>query len=231
MVMRILTNGCSFSRGPTAWPNHIAKWANADLINLAQAGAGNTYISRSTITELQKRSYDLVLIMWTGLERIDIQVEDIDLFDSTPNTSKYQSLQNDWPEKVVLPINDQDYVEKNWVFGVAHINGDSFISKTKLFEYQYKYQNFENHATRSFLDMLSLESYLQNRNIPYAFAFYKDYYKSILALVDQLDKSKIFTASNVFTIAQTINDWDPDGLHPGPLAQEVWASDFFKFIL
>lgn len=228
--MRILINGCSFSRGSIAWPNYIAKWANADLVNLAQAGAGNTYISRSTITELQKRSYDLVLIMWTGLERIDIQVENINLFNSTIYTSKYQSLKNDWPEKVVLPINDQDYVEKNWVFGCGHINSDPYILQTRLFDYQYKYQGFNDHASRSFLDMLSLESYFRSRNIPYAFAFYQDYYKDISDLIDQLDKSRIFTASNLFDLAQTMNDWDTDGIHPGPQAHKVYATDLFKFI-
>ena len=50
--MRLLVNGCSFSRGSTAWPNHITKLAAANLINLAQAGAGNTYIAQTTQSEL-----------------------------------------------------------------------------------------------------------------------------------------------------------------------------------
>jgi len=228
--MKILANGCSFSRGPTAWPNHIAQWMSADLVNLAQAGAGNTYISRSTITELQKRSYDLVLIMWTGLERIDIQVEDIDFFDSTIYTSKHQSSRNDWPEKVVWPINDQDYVEKNWVFGCGHINSDPFILKSRLFEQQYKHQGFGDHAARSFLDMLCLESYLRSRSVPYAFAFYKNYVADIAELVDQLDRSRIYTDTNIFDLTHSLNDWDPDGLHPGPVAQETWARHFHGFL-
>lgn len=228
--MRILTNGCSFSRGPTAWPNHIARWFGADLVNLAQSGAGNTYISRSTIMELQKRFYDLVLIMWSGLERIDLQVEDIDFFDDTTYTSKYQSSQNDWPEKIVWPINDQDYVEKNWVFGCGHLNSDPFILKTRLFEYQYKYQGFDDHAARSFQDMLCLESYLQSRNIPYAFAFYKNYIANIQKHIDQLDTTHVYIATNMFDLAVSLNDWDPDGLHPGARAQETWAADFYRFV-
>jgi len=229
-MMKILTNGCSFSRGPTAWPNHIAKWMSADLVNLAQAGAGNTYVSRSTMTELQKRSYDLVLIMWTGLERIDIQVEDIDLFDSTPYTSKYQSSRNDWPEKIVWPVNDQDYVEKNWVFGCGHINSDPFVLKSQLFEQQYKYQGLENHAARSFLDILGLQSYLRCRSIPYAFSFYKNYVTDIAYFVDQLEQSRIYTDVNIFDLARSLNDWDPDGVHPGPVAQETWAHKFHEFM-
>jgi hypothetical protein len=228
--MRILTNGCSFSRGPTAWPNHVARWMSADLINLSQAGAGNTYISCSTITELQKRSYDLVLIMWSGLERIDIQVENIDLFDSTVYTSKYQSLQNDWETKVICPINDQDYVEKNWVFGSGQINLDPGILQTRLFEQQYRYQGFDNHAARSFLNMLCLESYLRNQGIPYVYSFYKNYLPQIQQYVDQLYHPCIYNASNIFDVAHALNDWESDGVHPGPRAQEMWARTLVAFV-
>lgn len=229
-MIKILTNGCSFSRGPTAWPNHVAKYMHADLVNLALAGAGNTYICRSTITELQKRSYDLVLIMWTSPTRIDMQVDDIDLFHDTIYTSKYQSSRNDWPEKKILPVNDQDYVEKNWVFGCGHINADAFILKTKLFEQQYKYQSSATHETRSFIDMLCLQSYLRDRSIPYAFSFYKKGLTDKIELKSELDQSKIYTETNVFEIAKSMNNWDEDSLHPGPAAQEVWAADFYRFV-
>ena len=229
--MRILTNGCSFSRGPIAWPNHIAKWAGADLVNLAQAGAGNTYISRSTISELQERCYDLVLIMWSGLERIDIQVENINLFDSTVYTSRYQSQQNDWPEKVIEPINDQDYVQKNWVFGCGHLNGDSFVIQSGLFRQQYKYLGFDNHLARSFFDILSLENYLKNKSIPYAFSFYQNYVPSLGDYANQLDWSHIFNEVNLFDLTKSLDDYDTDGLHPGPAAQRSWAQSFYNFIL
>lgn len=229
--MRILTNGCSFSRGPTAWPNHIAKWFNADLVNLAQAGAGNTYISRATMSELQARSYDLVLIMWSGLERIDLQVEDIDLFDATIYTSKYQSQQNDWPSKIVHPVNDQDYVQKNWVFGTGFINQDKAIIDSGLFQSQYRFQDFDNHLQRSFFDMLSLENYLQNHNIPYAFAFYQNYIDQVNCYTDQLDWRNIYNDQNLYDITKRINDWDSDGFHPGPLAQKLWAQELHAHIV
>ncbi len=228
--MRILTNGCSFSRGPTAWPNHIAKWFNADLVNLALAGAGNTYISRSTMSELQSRSYDLVLIMWSGLERIDQLVENIDLFDATIYTSKYQSQQNDWPSKIVYPIDDRDFVQKNWVFGTGFINKDKTILDSNLFQSQYQFQGFNNHLERSFFDMLSLENYLQNRSIPYAFAFYQNYINSMGEYADCLDWQNIYNHTNLFDRANKMGNYDLDGLHPGPIAQETWACDFYNFL-
>jgi hypothetical protein len=228
--MNILTSGCSFSRGPTAWPIHIARWYKANLVNLAQSGAGNTYIKQSVIAELQKRNYDLVLIMWSGLERIDIQVSNIESFNSTIYTSKYQSQQNDWQEKIVDPINDQDYVQKDWVFGCGHINCDNFIVNSGLFETLYRYQDFQQHLQRSFSDMLCLESYLKAKNIPYAFAFYQDYVESMGEYSQQLDWSNIYNTTNLFEITLQLKNFAADGLHPGPQAQKVWARNFYDFL-
>jgi hypothetical protein len=226
--MRILTSGCSFSRGPIAWPNHVAKLANADLVNLAQAGAGNTYISRSIIDELQHRTYDLVLVMWSGLERIDIQVSDIHMFSETTYTSDYQSKQNDWPEKNVCPVNDQDYVQKNWVFGCGHLNKDNALLKSKLFDNLYRYQDFDEHLQRSLYDMISLESHLKSKSIPYVFSFYQNYISG--SWFDRLDWNNIFNKDNIFDLTKTMNDYDTDGLHPGPRAQEEWANCLYKFL-
>lgn len=228
--MKILTSGCSFSRGPIAWPNHIAKLFNTDLVNLAQAGAGNTYISRSIMAELQQRSYDLVLVMWSGLERVDLQVDNIDYFDQTKYTSEYQSQQNDWPEKIVEPINDQDYVQKNWVFGMGHLNQDSWLIKHGLFEKIYKHQDFETHLQRSFYDMLSLESYLKSRSIPYAFAFYQNYVGSMGDFVKQLDWKHIYNRTNLYDVTKSMNDYDTDNIHPGVDANKIWAQDFYTFL-
>ena len=228
--MKILANGCSFSRGPIAWPNHIARWMDAELVNLAQAGAGNVYISRTTISELQARSYDLVLIMWSGIERIDIQVDDISLFFNSAYTSYYQSQQNDWPEKIVHPINDQDFVQKNWVFSTGFLNKDPCIIDTGLFQSSYRFQNFDNHLQRSFLDMLSLENYLQNKSIPYAFAFYQNYIDLMGNLADQLDWCHIYNQTNLWQVTNSLADYDTDGLHPGPTAHQTWARDFYDFL-
>lgn len=231
--MRILVNGCSFSRGPCSWPTHIASLLSADLVNLAQAGAGNIYISQTTQAELTEREYDLVLIMWSGLERVDLQVENISQFNDTPYTSFYQSKKNDWPEKVIFPINDQNYVQKDWVFGVGHINCDPFLVNNGLFTNQYKYQGFNQHLQRSLYNMISLQNFCKVKNIPYAFAFYHDYvhqFKKYPALSSQLDWSYIYNKINLFDIAQQISNFDIDGIHPGHIAHKQWAEHFYKFL-
>lgn len=79
--MKLLVNGASFSLGPNSWPELL----NMDLTNLSRANAGNTYIVETTMEELAKNDYDLVIIMWSPFDRVDIRNGDNWIFtkDST----------------------------------------------------------------------------------------------------------------------------------------------------
>lgn len=221
--MQVLVNGCSFSRGPNSWP-YFLPFEN--ITNLAQAGAGNTYIQESTISELSQRSYDLVLIMWTAIERVDFKVEDLSVFSDSRYTSLYQHTKNDWETKIVHPFNDQDLVEKDWVFGCGHINGEPEMINTGMFDGIYKNQN-ENQFVYHFLQkVLALQNYLKINHIPYVFSFFRDYQhrlSTVSHLYKELDLSNICTNHNIDIIAHENNWYDLDGIHPGPDAHKKWA--------
>lgn len=229
--MKVLVNGCSFSRGSGSWPYKLQQLLSCDLVNLAQAGAGNTYIHETTLKELLRRKYDLVVIMWTGIERVDMAIEDVSMF-TTPYTSMHQSAKNDWPEKIVSPINDQDYVEKNWVFGCGHINGDKELIKTKLFESVYRYQSRQQLMQSFILKLISLQSFLKCSNIPYVYSFYEDYENEIKAdpLSSGIDWNLVCNNNNINKIMHTNNWFDADGSHPSVLAHNEWAKHIKDFL-
>lgn len=218
---KMLINGCSFSRGPGSWPYHLGY----DIVNLAQAGAGNTYIHETTISELSRRSYDAVTIMWTAPQRIDMRVEDISLFSDSKFTSAYQSTQNDWPEKIVYPINDQDYVEKNWLFGGGHVKGDTELLKFKAFEPAYRYQSHDEFNQGFLIKMISTQNTLKQLGIPYLFTFFHPYFSSLekYDLFKLLDLDSIYNGTNITYIMRDNNWYDKDGSHPGVQAHQAWA--------
>ena len=72
----IITSGCSFTQSDGTWPYHIGQRKYGRVHNVADTGAGNSYISRSVIWEvndqlkLGKNPKDIeVLIMWSGITR------------------------------------------------------------------------------------------------------------------------------------------------------------------
>jgi len=228
VIENLLVNGCSFSRGPDAWPYHL-RYCN--IVNLAQSGTGNTYIHESTVSELAKRPYNFVVIMWTGIHRIDLKVADIDLFSESKYTSNYQYQQNDWKEKTIYPINDQDYVEKNWAFGCGHINGERALRQSKCFDGIYRYVGLEQFVDGLLIKMISLQNTLKQMKIPYLFTFYNDYEKELTAnptLYNMLDHTRIYNEENIANISKKNNWVDPDNahtaLHPGPTAHRHWAT-------
>jgi hypothetical protein len=223
-MKKILVNGCSFSRGPNSWPYFIEKRFNVSMVNLAQAAAGNLYIHNSTIAEIAQRDYDTVLIMWSGIERVDCQVSDINFFNKTPYTSYTQSQLNDWPEKIIFPVNDQDYVEKNWVF--ACNNADKFLKDIKFCETQFKYMNLEHHITQTLIHMVSLQSFLESRKIKFVFMIYTDYFNLLAKnnLFKLLKPINFFIEDNINNIAIRNNWLAEDRCHPSAEAHEHWGN-------
>ena len=220
--MNLLVNGCSFSRGPESWPYFI-KCTN--LTNLAQAGAGNSYIHESTVFELSQRSYDYVIIMWSGISRVDFKVEDSKYFNDSSFTSKYQKQRNDWPGKVIYPINDQDFVDDNWVFGDGIINNEKSLVSKNFLNGIYKYLGNDEFVYHFLQKVVALESFLKSQRIPYLFSFYKNYLDELTKspLFDILDKDCMITDITLADISATYNSYAEDRLHPGVFAHKFWA--------
>lgn len=224
--MRILVNGGSLSRGPGSWPYHVQQSFKADMVNLSQAGCGNSYIHETTIAELAQRHYDLVMIQWPPFIRFDYKVSDPRLFDGTTFTSKYQSGRNDWSEKKIIPENDQDYVEKDWIFGCGYAaNNEKDPCLVEAFAGYYKYTGSAERLYHSTMRLISLQSFLKVKKIPYVYCFGRpwkllDRYKHITNLIDM---EHFFTEYYLLDIARKFNWWDPDGLHPNTQAYAYYA--------
>jgi lysophospholipase L1-like esterase len=60
--MTILVTGASFSYGPGSWPELL------NATNLSCMDVGNRYIAETTIAELNKNTYNLVIVMWSPFE-------------------------------------------------------------------------------------------------------------------------------------------------------------------
>jgi hypothetical protein len=227
--MVVLVNGCSFSRGPDSWPYVLQNKYKFDLINLAQCGAGNTYIFESTIFEILNRNYDLVLIMWSAPSRIDYRVETV--FNSS-YTSLQSSKLNDWPAKVIHPINDQDYVQKDWIFGCGFLNNDKEMKK--VFESYYRLVSYKQLIESFLIKVLALQNFLKQKKINYVFSFYQDYIEDLKnankKLFNDIDLANCCIEDNIYNITQRQNWFDTDNIHPNTNAHYAWAQELDKHI-
>ena len=227
---KVLLNGCSFSRGPGSWPYHLQKKTGCKIINLACAAAGNIYIHHSTINELVQRNYDLVIIMWSGLERYDFKTSYPELFHETPYTSRRQSELNDWPDKVIEEIDDRTLIEKDWVF--AYHYTDPVIAKMNVSNAHFKFMGDEQRLFNNLILMITLQEFLKSKNIPYVFCLHQNYLGVLKRshLFNSLDISKWALGDNLYSITHRLGSFDTDQQHPGPAAHDAWADILVEHI-
>jgi hypothetical protein len=222
----ILVNGCSFCQGQSAWPNHLTTFDQKDIVNLSCSSAGNTYIHESTINALSRLSVEAVLIMWSGLTRVDTTVEDVSQFDNSWYTSKFASAHNDWPSKTTSLVNDQDYVDKNWVFGLGEQNRDSVITDSKLFKGIYTHLGQPQFIFHFLMKLISLQNTLKAMEIPYVFMFYQPYQNQLQTFPDLckiVDWNNIYIDKNIWDLANNNKDIDSTG-HPGVATHKQWGN-------
>ena len=162
--MKILASGCSFTAGKNTWPSYVLP--DAEVVNLAVVAAGNQYISQSVIAEMAQNQYDLVLVMWSGLMRKDLQISD----------TTYQQLEAPIYRK---KINNMSFAcVGNMRAGIS----DSRFAKYKR-EY-FELVDEESSACQSLLHIIALESFLKNKKIPYRFMSYINYWKDQEKLIN-----------------------------------------------
>ena len=230
--MDILVNGSSMSRGAGSWPYYLQEKLGNNLVNLALGRSGNTYIHDSTIAELSQRSYDMVLIMWATEGRIDLRVADPTQFVDSDGTSAYQTSMNDWPDKQVFPINDQDYIQKDWIFSFNRSKNWKTDSVEKLFQPIHSLVKHEQYMESDLIKMISLQGVLKSLNIPYKFMFWWDFKR--LPRFDQyykmLDWSNIYTDISLEKIGKENNWYHEDGIHFNNQANELYAQHLANYL-
>lgn len=223
--MKLLVNGSSLSRGPGSWPYHLTDTLGCSLVNIACAAAGVNYTCNTTITELARRDYDFVIVQWPSFNRWDHKVKNPEKY-KTLYSSMYQSEQNDWPSKVIFPINDQDYVEKDWLFGCGYVNNfrddPEFV---KIWEPYYGSISNQQMLQQMLVSIICLQSYLAAQKIPYLFFSNRPILKleEHSALWNKIDIARFYQEVYLLDIAKDKNMYDEDQLHPSSDAHKEFA--------
>lgn len=176
--MKVLVNGCSHIEGnelhqditqrrQLTWPNYVENW---QVTNIGMGASSNDSITRRTIAELEKNTYDFVYIQWSYFDRIELQI---------PWHTKY-ACEFEW--FCINAGNAEQMVDLN--------RNGPFIHELAKNIYFKQFDNTwrENY---SFSQMIVLQSYLKYKNINYVFGFaVDDVFESENVMLKLLDQSK-----------------------------------------
>jgi len=225
VAVNSLTGGCSFTAG--AWERHFNNYTQH--FDISYPGAGNRYIADSIIHFTTQKHYDLVLIMWSGLTRLDTPVSDTSYFKDYFNVS----LPNMTPAGTRYVMSGGEY--GNYL--------DHPLAKM-MYSNIYKFTSYSDLALMSLTEMIKLQNHLKTRGIPYYFMSYINYwnrpadwvskncdrglnnYGQLKPVIDQLDFDQwIFLNDNkdgIFELAEQHNSFMDDRYHPADDIHKMW---------
>jgi hypothetical protein len=241
--MKILISGCSFTQWPEypggpniCWPKHFAEINPEHEIRcVAEPAAGNQYIADSVVRSVITERPNHVLVMWSGVSRLDFltSLED-------PNwESMYDSY--GFYRRV-----DQCPSELGYIFSGGRVGTwfDNSVAK-QMFTQMYKVSSPLSLASINIMEMIKTQHFLKSKGIPYHFMSYVNYWTSeehvsrngdfgvmafpqLKSMINELDFSQwIFTndrRDGIFEIAKETNNFQPDGFHPGDTVSKSWAN-------
>ena len=190
----IYFNGCSFVNGfelkdkyRTRFSAIVAKELGQKEDNDAKVGGSNDRIWRTTMNHCLTNKYDLVVIMWTGINRLEY-------LETTENTSgnKY---------KPTSQLQNPRWRCTNWEdYALSHRTLEIDRETTNLFhhpdlsDHHYYYlngymkeiRNIKHNLKYTIQYMLSTKYFLEQLDIPYLFyTFSSGQYKPFLYLLDE----------------------------------------------
>lgn len=234
--MKILISGCSFTQWPeypggpnVCWPRYIT---NHEITTVGEAAAGNQYICDSVVRETLQNKYDMVIVMWSGVSRLDYltSLEDSaweSLFDSY---GFYRRLNG-------IPLG---YIFSGGRMGTWYKNPVAH----KMFYEMYKVSSDLSLATINLQEIIKLQEYLKAKNIPYKFMSYVNYWGNgehlspngdfgvadhpeLKVFTDSIDWNNwLFSNDNkdgIYELSKELNSFADDGFHPSSLVHQKWA--------
>lgn len=242
--MNVLISGCSFTQWPlyvggrnSCWPRFFSDLnPEYKITTLAEGAAGNQYISDSIvrhILENPRNPPDHVLVMWSGVSRLDYLTSTED-----PN----------WVEL----LNSYNFFRRGmgndklgYIFSGGGVGTwmNHPVSKN-IFKELYKVSSEISLGSINLMEMVKLQGFLKSKNIPYHFMSYINYwnreervskngdfgvlqYPELDPFVNELDFSRwIFKneqRDGVYELAQELDSWQDDAFHPGDEAHQTWA--------
>jgi hypothetical protein len=210
--MRILVNGSSMSAFPEGWQFQLTNTLGAELINLSSTGCGYDYVHDTTIAALAKDTYDLVLIMWPAVSlRTDWKVDCADRFVNESWTSQYHADGN-------------PNIELDWIYGGNFIVDESTSlplekrgAVSRLFADFYSVVKPPQLIRTSIIRIITLQSVLKTRNIPYVFMMPAPMikHKRFGELDNMIDYTNFFNDEQIMPYCDRNALIDPvDNLHP-----------------
>jgi len=214
----LLVSGCSFTFNNhneeiCTWPYFLQEYANLNVLDCSQSGAGSNHIFNSIVNEIESNKTitnqnTLVVIMWSGLTRTDVIATN--------------EITKDWHFMSNYNFND--------VYSTLSIFNDT-DDRSLLGDLCRDYKKlvtFDAQVYESLLKVIALKNYLENKNFDFVFVNWMDQTEDLnlvdTSLVNKFNEC-IVNIKSLDNYALENNIQEEDG-HPKPIAHKEWTEKY-----
>tara|TARA_B100001287_G_C22649714_1_gene514569 strand:+ start:789 stop:1532 length:744 start_codon:yes stop_codon:yes gene_type:complete len=200
--MKIVAGGCSFTyNNEFTWVGDIKKIHDA-TINVGSCAAGNDYIARSVIHELDKHTDVALICQWSGIHRQSYYID-----ESSPLYKDFKESAGQWPDwagDYHMPesdaVDNNDFWIKTGGNNIAHSGSSSLIHKHFVEPYAKYFYSNEQALVETFENILRVQYYCESRNIKYLMFWWKK----------ELDNYRLGKYSKTLYNKINLNNWLPN---------------------
>jgi hypothetical protein len=182
-MKKILVLACSHGTGYECedevnhcWPKILGDIAHCDVTNAAEVGGSNDMMFRKALSMSAVESYDLVLIAWTGIDRMEVYFNaPMDTIPTELASKKYPRAQGPgpvsvshrwselpWIKKYYSMHHNERYVLERWLHQAITLQ-EYFKAKKQQFLYVSNFGNtqyLKDHTDIPMLKMLDIKSWI-----------------------------------------------------------------------
>ena len=188
-MKKILVLACSGGTGYECedevnhcWPKILGDLTNSAVTNAAEIGGSNDMMFRKALSMTAVESYDLVLIAWTSIDRMEVYFNEpvdaipIELVSKNlpctqgpgPVSVSHRWSKLPWAEKYFAMHYNERYLLERWLHQAITLQ-EYFKAKNQPFVYISNFGNtqyLKNHTDIPMLKMLDVKSWIGNRPGP-----------------------------------------------------------------
>ena len=177
----VLIAGCSFVQAAARYADPAPDINRARFKFFGTSGAGNRAIAARVRHEVFRNSYDHVIVLWSGINRVDVPVA-LKTHVRTPNNYQYVSVIENWA-----------WYHSGGIAGSWQSDNVCPDTVKSQFREEYLHQTARSATDTTLAAILETQDLLESRKINYTMSFIYDIHQSYDDTVDKMTNTKYRT--------------------------------------
>ena len=191
-----IAGGCSFTyNNEMTWAGKIAEKFN--VVNVGSCAAGNDYIARSVIHEMEKHQNQVLICQWSGIHRRSYYIDKNSIFFNHFKRYEWPDWAGDYQNVNTDAVTQDEFWIKTGGNNITHPGSSDIIHKNYVEPYLKHFYSDEQALVETFENILRVQYYCKAHHVTNYMFWWKTEIENYKLgkysqeLYDQIKKNKL----------------------------------------